>query len=159
MLDLLHDLVRHKGYANAALLRSVRGHEKAAEDNELRNLLHHIILANRFWLSLILGRAFVLEVESRTPDSIEDVAAQYKETHAQELEWISKLQGEDLDRRLETPFLPGRTFSVAQAVTQVCMHSHGHRAQCAVMLRQLGGTPPPMDFITWLAERPAAEWP
>ncbi|MGD1090943.1 MAG: DinB family protein [Bryobacteraceae bacterium] len=158
MLDLLQDLVRHKGYANAALLRSVRGHEKAAEDKELRELLHHVILANRFWLSLILGRVFVLEVESRTPDSIGDVAAQYKETHAQELEWISKLHEPDLDRRLETPFLPGRTFSVAQAVTQVCMHSHGHRAQCAAMLRQLGVTPPATDFIAWLAERREAEW-
>jgi uncharacterized damage-inducible protein DinB len=39
------------------------------------------------------------------------------------------------------------------------MHSHGHRAQCAAMLRELGGTPPAMDFITWLAGRPAAEWP
>jgi uncharacterized damage-inducible protein DinB len=158
MLELLHDLVHHKGYANAALLRSVRGYEKAAQDKELRKLLHHIILANRFWLSLFLGRVFVLEVESRTPDSIGDVAAQYKETHALELEWISQLHEHDLDRSLETPFLAGRSFSVAQAVTQVCMHSHGHRAQCAAMLRQLGGNPPAMDFITWLAERPAAEW-
>ena len=48
--------------------------------------------------------------------------------------------------------------SVVQAMMQVCLHSHGHRAQCAVRLRLLGGTPPNMDFILWLKERPAPNW-
>jgi hypothetical protein len=51
MLAMLHDLVQHKGYANAVVLKAVRQHEKATQDQELRELLHHIILANRFWLS------------------------------------------------------------------------------------------------------------
>jgi uncharacterized damage-inducible protein DinB len=38
---------------------------------------------------------------------------------------------------------------------QVCLHSHGHRAQAAKMLRRLGGEPPATDFILWLANRPA----
>lgn len=158
MIDLLRDLVRHKGYANAALLRSIRGHQPAAADQELRELLHHIILADRFWLSLILGRVFVLEVESRTPESLEDVAEQFRQTHAEELDWLSNVRDRDLERSLETPFIPGRSFSVAQAMTQVCMHSQGHRAQCAGRLRLLGGTPPVTDFIHWLAERRAADW-
>jgi uncharacterized damage-inducible protein DinB len=44
---------------------------------------------------------------------------------------------------------------VAQAIVQVCMHSQGHRAQCAKMLRRLGGAPPMTDFILWLANRAA----
>ena len=43
MIDLLQDLVRHKGYANAALLRAICQHEPAAQDPELRELLHHIV--------------------------------------------------------------------------------------------------------------------
>ena len=127
-------------------------------DQELRELLHHIILADRFWLSLILERVFVLEVESRTPESLEGVAEQFRQTHAEELEWLSKVRDPDLERSLETPFIPGRSISVAQGMTQVCMHSQGHRTQCAARLRLLGGTPPTTDFIHWLAERPAAEW-
>jgi hypothetical protein len=46
MLAMLQDLVQHKGYANAVLLKAVRQHEKATQDQELRELLHHIILAN-----------------------------------------------------------------------------------------------------------------
>jgi len=57
---------------------------------------------------------------------------------------------------VETPFLPGSHFSVAQALTQVCLHSQGHRAQCATRLRLLGGTPPATDFILWVKDRKPA---
>ncbi len=158
MLALLKDLIRHKGYANSALLSAVRQHEKAAQDRELRELLHHIILANRFWLSLTLELPFAREAEASVPESIEAVATLYRETYELEMKWIAQLEEPALTRILETPRLPGRTFSVAQAFIQVCMHSHGHRAQCATMLRSLGGKPPWMDFILWLNERPAADW-
>jgi uncharacterized damage-inducible protein DinB len=158
MLVLLQDLIHHKGYANASLLKAIRQHEAAAQDVELRKILHHIILANRFWLLLILRLPFAIEEESRIPKSLEAIAAQYRETHAQEMEWISQVREHDLGRILETPFIPDHSCSVAQALMQVCMHSHGHRAQCATRLRLLGGTPPSMDFILWLKERPAPDW-
>lgn len=159
MLAMLHDLVQHKWTANASLLKAIGQHEKAAQDGELRRLLHHILLANRFWLWLSLGRHFAFEEESRVPQSLDVVARQYRETHRQELEWMSQLTEADLSRRLETRFIPGATFSVAEGTMQVCMHSHGHRAQCATRLRALGGTPPMMDFILWLKDRPAPDWP
>jgi hypothetical protein len=86
---MLQDLIHHKGYANASLLKAIRRHEPAAQDPELRNLLHHINLANRFWLRLILGLPFAVEEESRTPESFEAVVAQYRETHSQEVEWLT----------------------------------------------------------------------
>lgn len=158
MFVMLQDLIQHKGYANAALVKAIRRHDAAAQDEELRKTLHHIILANRFWLMLILGLPFSVEEESRTPESPEAIVALYRETHAQEMEWVSQIQEADLARMLETPFIPGYSYSVAEALMQVCMHSHGHRAQCATRLRLLGGTPPNMDFILWLKERPAPDW-
>lgn len=158
MLPLLKDLVLHKEYANASLLKAIRQHEPAAEDPELRKLLHHIILANRYWLFLILGRPFAVEEESRLPESIGGITALYRETHAQELQWIAQLHEDDLPRTLETPFIPGLRCSVAQAIMQVCLHSQGHRAQCASLFRSFGGDPPALDFILWLKERPAADW-
>jgi len=74
------------------------------------------------------------------------------------LKWISQIQEADLARKLETPFIPGCSFSVAEGMMQVCMHSQGHRSQCATRLRLLGGTPPAMDFILWLKERPKPDW-
>jgi uncharacterized damage-inducible protein DinB len=125
---------------------------------ELRNLLHHIILANRFWVSLFMGNPFDIDNESRVPTSLHTVAVLYREMHEQEMQWIGGLQNPDLDRVVITPFIPDRSFSVAQALMQVCLHSHGHRAQCAAKLRALGGNPPPTDFIVWLKERPAPDW-
>jgi uncharacterized damage-inducible protein DinB len=158
MVAMLQDLVRHKNYANAALLNAIAQHEPASVDPELRNLLHHIILANRFWLSLFVGNRFDVDNESRAPESTQGVATLYRETHELELQWLNGLQNSDLDRVVVTPFIPDRSFSVSQALMQVCLHSHGHRAQCAAMLRALGGNPPPIDFIVWLKERPAPDW-
>jgi uncharacterized damage-inducible protein DinB len=159
MLLLFQDLIHHKGYANASLLKAIRQHEAAAQDPELRRLLHHIILANRFWLMLILGHPFAVEEESQIPASLEAISSQYRETHAQEIEWVSQIQEADLDRLLESPMIPVRNCSVAEAMMQISLHSHGHRAQCAARLRLLGGTPPALDFILWLKERPTPDWP
>jgi uncharacterized damage-inducible protein DinB len=138
MRKMLHDLLSHKAFANAALLKAIQDHEAAANDEELRQLFHHITIANRFWLSLILEREI--------PDSPEAI-------ESNELAWIAQATDADLARTVETHHLPGRRFSIPEALMQVCLHSHGHRAQCAARLRQLGGTPPATDFILWLRDR------
>jgi uncharacterized damage-inducible protein DinB len=158
MLAILKDLVRHKVHANAALLQAISEHEPVASDVELRTLLHHVILANRFWFSLMRGDPFDSKEESRMPDSLAAIAQLYRNTHTQELDWIAGIQNADLARTIETPFIPGQTFSIEQTLLQVCLHSHGHRAQCATRLRQLGGIPPSMDFILWLKDRPGPDW-
>lgn len=158
MLPMLRDLIDHKWYANAALLKAIRRHEKAAQDEELRKLFHHILLTNRFWLMLTLKRPFVGEKESKVPESLEALVADYVNTCAEEQEWLAHVEETDLLQTLETSFIPGTKFSVAQAMMQVCMHSQGHRSQAATRLRSLGATPPTLDFILWLKERRAAEW-
>jgi uncharacterized damage-inducible protein DinB len=158
MLVMLNDMIQHKGCANASLLKAIRQHETASQDPELWTLLHHIILADRFWLRLSLGLPFVVEEESRAPESLEAIAERYRETYAQEMEWLAQVQETELARVLETPFIPDFSCSVAQAMMQVCLHSQGHRAQCATRLRLLGGIPPNMDFILWLKDRPAPDW-
>lgn len=156
---MTHDLVRHKWYADASLLRAIQDHTMAAQDKELRSRLHHIILANRFWIAQFLEKPFAHEEETRVPETLAQIIALYRETHAQELEWLSNVTESDLDRVLQTPFHTGQAFSLAQALVQVCMHSHGHRAQCATRLRLLGGVPPALDYIVWLKHRLSPNWP
>jgi uncharacterized damage-inducible protein DinB len=158
MIRMLKDLVRHKGYANAAMLKAIRQHGAAAQDAELRAALHHILLANRFWLSLILERPFDLEAESKIPGSLGDLTTTYRDTYRREIEWITGIGENDLERTVETTFMPGQRYSVAQGMMQVCLHTQGHRAQCATRLRLLGGTPPPMDFVIWLKDCPEPDW-
>jgi uncharacterized damage-inducible protein DinB len=159
MLAMLHDLIQHKNDANAALLSAIAAHEKAATDPELLRLLHHIILANRFWLALFEGSDFDVAKESAWPESLRAVEILYRDLSDNEARWIGGLHDSDLARMIATPFIPDQSFSLVQALMQVCLHSHGHRAQCAAKLRELGGNPPASDFITWLEKRPAANWP
>ena len=159
MLSLLQDLIRHKAYANASLLRSVSAFPPAAQDPELRSLLHHVILANRFWLFSCLDAAFSLNDESRVPATLGAVIERYRHTHDVELDWVSRLGEGELTRQVAGPLVPGGRCTIAEALTQVCLHSHGHRAQCATRLRTLGGAPPSMDYILWIPDRPTLDWP
>lgn len=158
MLPMLRDLVDHKGHANAALLKAIRQNAAAASDPELWQLLHHILLANRFWLVTILGVPFVLEEESRPASSFDALVQRYVRTQLQEAAWLDTATAADLERTLKSPLIPTGECSVAQAFMQVCMHSHGHRAQAATLLRRHGDTPPASDFILWLTKRARAEW-
>lgn len=159
MLLMLRDLVDHKGHANAALLSAIRRHAAAAADPELWQLLHHSLLANRFWLLSVLGLPFVHEDESRPARSFDALVQRYARTQAQEAAWLRTATTADLERTLNSPLIPNGECSVAQAFVQVCLHSHAHRAQAAKLLRRHGATPPATDFILWLAGRPAAAWP
>lgn len=158
MLETLRDLVEHKGYANAALLRAVWGCPAAASDHELQGLLHHVLLSNRFWLLAILEQPFVLEEESRPAPSLEALAQRYADMQSQEAAWLHAATPTDLERPLASPLIPGGACTIAQALLQVCLHSHGHRAQAATLLRAHGGTPPATDFILWLTRRQPARW-
>ena len=154
MLSTIDELIRHKWWANAGLLHAIEEHPAAAEDEELRKMLHHILVANRFWLLTILGHAFVREDEMRIPGSLSGIVKRFKENERLESEWLAKATDPDLDRTLETRSSRlGIDVSVKQALLQICMHTQGHRSQCATRLRALGGTPPGMDYVLWIKEQ------
>jgi uncharacterized damage-inducible protein DinB len=160
MIALFRDLFEHQAYADAAMLNAIRGHEAAARDDSLRSLLHHTLLAHRFWLHLSQGIPFVAADESIVPDSLEPIVARYRETDAHDRQWLAGLVDADLARLLESPYFEGRRYTVRDGLMQICLHSQGHRAQCATKLRALGGTPPVLDYVLWIkADRPAPAWP
>jgi len=159
MLQMLRELVDHKAHANAALLNAIRQHGTAVSDTELWELIHHILLANRFWLLSVLGLPFVFENESRPAPSFDALIQRYTSNQAQEAAWFDGATEADLQRHLRDSLIPNGECSIAHAFMQVCLHSHGHRAQAAKLLRRHGGTPPPGDFILWVTGRPKAEWP
>jgi uncharacterized damage-inducible protein DinB len=153
MLEMLRDLIAHKGQANAALLTAIQQNPTGAADPELWALLHHILLANRFWLLAVLGLPFVREDEDRFSPSFDALIGRYTTNQGQEAAWFNTATEDDLARILENPLIPNGRCSVSQAFMQVCMHSHGHRAQCAKLLRLHGSVPPTLDFILWLSIR------
>jgi uncharacterized damage-inducible protein DinB len=150
MLEMLRDLIAHKRYADTALLNAIRENAAAASDPDVLELLHHVLLANRFWLLTIQGQPFVQEDEARPASSFEELVERYSRTQAQEIAWLASATDDDLGRILQNPLIPRGRCSVSQAFMQVCLHAHGHRAQCAKLLRRHGGAPPATDFILWV---------
>jgi len=159
MQAMIHDLVRHKWHANAALLGVIRAHEPAARDFDLRKLLHHILVANRVWLATSLERPFAYDEEMRIPATLAELIDQYRATQDQELPWVEQISDAGLSRILQPERLAGIRVSVREGIMQICLHSQGHRSQCAARFRSLGGTPPPTDYVIWLKERPDPVWP
>jgi len=153
MLGLFRELIGHKTHADALLLQSVRHRPEAAADAEILALLHHILVANRFWLATITGEPFDRDEEMRAPESLDALIDRYATTHRHEAAWIAGATEADLARTLEHAMIPGGRCTVAQGLMQVCMHSQGHRAQIAKIYRGLGGAPPMTDFILWIANR------
>lgn len=153
MPRLIDQLIRHKWWANANLLRSVEQCAPAIDDPELRKLLHHILVANRYWLLLTLGHPFIDDQEKRIPESHSTLADQFRHTEQLELDWLSSVTSSELDRQIQPRALPDITISVAEAMTQVALHSHGHRSQCATRLRALRCTPAPTDFVLWIHDQ------
>jgi uncharacterized damage-inducible protein DinB len=155
MLEMIRDLVAHKAYGDRAMLASIQQDPIAAADAQILELIHHVLLANRFWIQTITQGSFALEEESRPFASFEDALQRYSSTQQQEAGWLSSASERDLTREIENPMIPGGKCSVAQALLQVCLHSHAHRAQCAKLLRTHGIAPPMTDFILWLGSRSA----
>jgi uncharacterized damage-inducible protein DinB len=158
MVTLFKELLQHQAHADASLLVAIRQHEVASKDQELRRLLHHVLVARRFWLHLCRGLPFSVDAENVVPATLEEIIIGYRETHMQDNAWLQRLEESDLVRTVESPYLPNREISVKDALMQVCLHSHGHRAQCAMRLRMLGGEPPTLDYIVWLKNRPDPIW-
>jgi len=79
---------------------------------------------------------------------------QFKVTEHLESEWLSTAVESDLERMLQTRSSRlGVDVPVRQAILQICMHTQGHRTQCATRLRLLGGTPPGTDFVLWVKDQ------
>jgi uncharacterized damage-inducible protein DinB len=158
MLPLLDELFHHQAWADATMLGAVRACPASSDDEKLRETLHHIVMVQRAFLSIFLARPFDMAAELQPPESLGALVARFRDTHAEELDFVKSLGEPSLARVIETPWLPGARLTLAQALMQVVLHSQSHRGQCASRLRAAGGQPPTLDFIVWLKDRPAPAW-
>ena len=158
MVALVRELFQYQAHADASMLMAIQRHEVALRDRDVLSLLHHILIAHRFWIHLCQGLPFSIEAANDARGGIDEIARLFQETQALELAWLEHLEEIDLERNVESSYLPEREISIRQALTQVCLHSQGHRAQLAVRLRALGGEPPPIDYILWIKDRPLPSW-
>lgn len=159
MKNVLEDLIRHKWWADATMLNAILQCAPAAQSDDLRKTLHHMTVSNRFWVWLTLGKPFDRAAESALPEALDTVIGRFRETAAEEARWLEYADNAELARTLEWQARPEIKVPVSDAMLQVVLHSQGHRAQCASKLRALGGTPPTVDYVLWIKDRPVPVWP
>ena len=166
-LETLCELMRHMEWADAHVWRAIRAHPAAGQDERICALLHHYHGVQRAFLTLWSVQPFAPPAAD-TPELWATEAAvrdYYRELHAA----MAVFDDAALRRPIVMPGLEpfekqmGRTFdrpALAETILQVASHSTHHRGQVIARLRELGTTPPLVDYIAWIwFGRPAAEWP
>ena len=166
-VDFLRTLFRQMEWADAAVWTAVLAAPAACSDERLRELLHHVHLVQRVFLSIWRGEAIDTHAgEGLEPAALAEWArAYYPEVQAE----LAKAGAETLDREVAVPWtaqaaerfgVEPRQPTAGETLIQVYAHTAHHRGQVNLRLRELGGEPPLIDFIAWLWQgRPAAAWP
>ena len=161
MNPLLRDMYGHQEWADAEHWRAIGALEAAREHLRLRERLHHIHLVQRMFVWAVGDRA-AAPAPSQPADfaAFDDLEAYARGSHDRIRRMLDGLDAARLAESVTMPwFKPPLELTVESALAQTAMHSHYHRGQNAVILRELGGEPPTTDLIVWLWKgRPAADW-
>jgi uncharacterized damage-inducible protein DinB len=165
--DDARQLLEHLEWADAAVWRQVLATPAASGDARTRELLIHSHTVQWLYLQICRGEAPLVREAETFPDlvSVASWARQYHRERAQFAATLSDVMLAEQVRfpwenRLAERFGAVQPATIAQAITQVAMHSAHHRGQVNTRLKELGGEPPLVDFIAWVwTGRPASQWP
>ena len=165
--ELLQDLLRHMEWADARVWAAVP--TASPHDARLYELLMHIHMVQHAFLTIWKGADVnVLFEHSKGLHLMTDVRAWARDYYAEAHTFFSAADDSRLDHVVQLPWAaqvaehlgrpPGPT-TLAETMFQVTSHATYHRGQVNARLRELGVTPPPVDYIAWLwTGKPDAEW-
>jgi uncharacterized damage-inducible protein DinB len=161
MRDLLPDLFAHQAWADALHWKTLEGLAGTLDDGIIRERLHHIHLVQRAFLTIWRSEPLALK-EAHDYESMAALKDDARRYHDEVAAFLASASPERLAETVEIPWFqdPPCRITLSQAMHQVVMHSHYHRAQNATRMRELGLEPPVTDLIVWQWKgRPAPEWP
>lgn len=162
MNALLRDMYAHQEWADAEHWRAVGAFEAAREHARLRERLFHVHQVQRMFVWAVGDRATrpvpVTLAELPGFDNLRNYA---RESHDRIRAMIAGLTDDHLASTITMPWFPPPpcALTVESALAQMAMHSHYHRGQNSLILRELGGEPPTTDLIVWHWKgRPEPGW-
>ncbi|WP_243302121.1 DinB family protein [Geothrix oryzisoli] len=158
MTGLLKDLLGHQAWADAMFFHAWAKSD-FREDPDLRIRTGHLVAVQEAFLGVLKGETRIPE-EPPTPD-FEALKAHCRTNHEAFRALGRGLDAASLARIVRVPWFPDPPclVSVAEALTQVCLHSQHHRAQNMTRLKALGVAPKNVDYILWLwKQRPEGRW-
>jgi uncharacterized damage-inducible protein DinB len=167
MLDAVRPLFDHMEWADATVWRAAGECATAADDMVLHNRLYHIHATQHAFLQAWRGEELVFTKADDYPGL--DAVRQYaRDFYAVAPAWVASLASDAVGKEMVLPWsayfakragFEARPSTLGETLLQLPSHSTYHRGQVDIRLRELGATPPLVDFIAWVwFGKPAAAW-
>src|SRR5436305_1562506 len=83
-------------------------------DPEILALLHHIVVANRFWISMIRGEPFDADHEMAMARAMPILEEAFRQVAQDEVAWLARATAADWERVVSFPLIPGGACTVAE---------------------------------------------
>lgn len=164
MKAYMEQLIDYNYWANGLILKYAEmlsaenfvGAELEGQQS-LRDILCHIMFAERIWLNRMQGITMPMEEMKKifAPASYPDIEKLLKDWFDLELEMRS-FMGKFTELTYNEEFSYQRsdgsslTDRYGDIFTQLVLHGMQHRAECALILTSLGHSPGNLDYITYL---------
>lgn len=120
-----------------------------ASFGSVRGTLVHVLWGERRWLQFWQDGTFIPNVG---PDDFPDIAALEAGWDGVEQEQQAFVAGLTDERLAAAMSVRDHAYTLGELIQHILNHSTYHRGQVAVLLRQLGHTPPATDYRLFLTE-------
>jgi uncharacterized damage-inducible protein DinB len=113
----------------------------------IRNILVHLINAERYWIS-VLGSSDFNQIESESHDNIQSIREVWSKVHEETREFMDRLNENQLQYvRSVTWGDQTVSFTIGKALIHIANHETHHRGVLAGLIRQQGIEPPDFDML------------
>jgi len=153
-------------WADARVWKAVTAMETDPADPVLMERLHHVHVVQHVYLQIWQGQPHDVR-ELSTFGTLADLHAWARGYYADLRRFLPGMDPARLEHPVTFPWADDlvkwfgevRTATVGETIQQVAIHTAHHRGQLTMLMRQLGGTPPTVDFIAWVwMGKPAPTW-
>lgn len=120
--------------------------------SSLHDTLVHLLFAEWIWLERFCGRSpRTLPSWRSQPQALPSIVQHWAVVEAGMRKYLAKIDHETLLRPLTYVNMEGKewTYVVWQVLFHLANHQTYHRGQITTLLRQVGKTPPPVDFLVY----------
>lgn len=136
--------------AAAALPEACLWRDQGAFFGSLMGTLNHLLVGDQLWLARLTGApAPALRLDTVLYRDLEPLRAARGETDLHLRQTMDDWPGSRFGETLSYASTNGQRWEqpVAEVLTHIFNHQTHHRGQAHVLVGQLGGTPPELDFI------------
>ncbi len=164
---MLSELLNHMEWADSSVWKALLDYPDAIKDGNLKEILIHHHTVQWAFLKTWKEQPADIPIESNSK-SFDSILRLVKQYYFELNEYSVTLDLYDLNKVTVVPWIdlvteklgkePGKV-TLAETIMQVSIHSAHHRGQINKRFREIGGTPPDVDFIVWgWIGKPDAQW-